>query len=408
MAQRKEKQIFLLFRELPPPFHGGAPIIIRELFLRLKAYGLIISTSRVTDPDGQEIFDEAHIHRHPYLATMHDPDFIAWPQPFRFALRYFTYLLWNLAIVYLGLRNPIDCIFLGRMDYAYPGAILLRCLKRVPLVTLLYGEESSQIKRRATPDWKLHSLFFRAFVRRIDRPIMISEAARRDLQSMGLAEKCVVIPPGVDTELIKPPQDKGRLRRKFAPDADLLLLCLSRLVERKGQDRVIESFAELHAKYPGARLIIAGSGPTEQRLRELARDLGVESLVHFHGEVGYMDQERVELLQAADIFLMPNRRINSGDLEGFGIVFLEANACGVPVIGGNDGGVPEAIDHGRSGFVVDAETPVPVTEALDRLMGDPALRERMGAEGRKRVVEHYSWDRMAERFKDCFDDLVNE
>jgi len=173
--------------------------------------------------------------------------------PFRFFLRYFSYLLWNLAILYIGMRSRIDYIFLGRFDYAYPAAMLLSRLKRVPLITLFYGEEWSMISRRATPDRKLHSLFFPSFVRAVDLMVLTSEDARQDLQQAGLLKGGVVIAPGVDTELLRPPENKDQLRKKHAPDADLLLLSLARLSERKGQDRVIEAFAVLHEKYPGAR-----------------------------------------------------------------------------------------------------------------------------------------------------------
>ncbi len=408
MGRAKRKALFLLLREFPPRFHGGAPIIIYELFLRLKQLPLIISTSRADDPDGRELFEDAEIHRHPYLPTMVDPDYGGWPQPFRFALRYLAYLRWNLAVLRIGMRRPIGCVFLARYDYAYPAAVLLSRLKRVPLISLFYGEEWSMVSCRATADWKLHSLFFPSFVRSVDLLLLASESARQDLVQAGLLDGGLVLPPGVDTERLRPPEDKDRLRRKHAPGADLLLLSLARLTERKGQDRVIEAFAALHEKYPGARLVIAGSGPTGERLEQLARDLGLEQKVRFTGELPYTSRERVELFQAADIFLMPNRRSPLNDLEGFGIVFLEANACGVPVIGGNDGGVPEAIAHGRSGFVVDARTPGPVTDVLDRLMGDAVLRERLGAQGRQRVVDDFSWERMAERFEAALDGLTGE
>lgn len=402
------KKILLIIREFPPRFHGGGPVILYELFLRLKQYPLIISTSRVDDPEGREIFEDARIHRHSFLPTTVDSDFCGWPQPFRFLLRYFSYFLWNLAILFIGLRNRIDYIFLGRYDYAYPAAMLLSRLKRVPLISLFYGEEWSMVSRRATWDWKLHSPFFPSFVRSLDLLVLTSEVARQDLVRAGLLDGGVVIPPGVDTELLRPPVDKDLLRKKHAPDADLLVLSLARLSERKGQDRVIEAFAALHEKYPGARLIIAGSGPTEDRLKQLVRDLDVSSKVRFTGKLSYTGRERIELFQAADIFLMPNRRSRLNDLEGFGIVFIEANACGVPVVGGDDGGVPEAIAHGQTGYVVDARTPGPVTEILDRLMGDAALRERLGAEGRKRVLNEFSWELMAERYETQFKRLLQE
>ena len=403
MSRSGRKTVFLLFREFPPRFHGGAPIILFELFRRLKNYSLIVSTSRADDPEGRELIEDAEIHRHSFLPTMAEPDFSGWPQPFRFALRYFSYFLWNLAVLGIGLRRPIDYVFLGRLDYAYPAAMLLSRLKRVPLITLFYGEEWTMINRRATADWKLHSFFFGAFVRSVDLLVCTAEFARRDLEQAGLLQgEGTVIPPGVDSEVFRPAEDKNQLCRKHAPGADLLLLSMGRLQERKGQDRVIEAFARLRGKYPGARLIIAGTGATEGRLKDLARELGVESKVRFTGNVPYHDPQRIELFQAADIFLMPNRRSALNDLEGFGIVFLEANACGVPVIGGDDGGVPDAVAHGRTGYVVDADTTGPVVGVLDRLMGDGELRQRLGAEGRRRVVEEFSWELMAERYEAWF------
>jgi len=406
MSAPARKTVLLLLRDFPPRFHGGAPVILYELFRCLDQYRLIISTSRADDSGGRELFEDAEIHRHRFLPTIVAPDFGRWPQPFRFALRYFSYVLWNMAVLLIGLRKRIDIIFLGRLDYAYPAAMLLSRIKRIPLVTLLYGEEWTMICRKATWDWRLHGRFFPRFVRSVDLLVLTSEVARLDLVQAGLLDGGAVIPPGVDVELFRPPEDKDALRRKHAPEADLLLLSLARLSERKGQDRVIEAFAALHGRYPGAQLIIAGSGPTGDRLRQLTRELGVEDRVRFTGEIDYHDPLRIELFQAADIYLMPNRRSALNDLEGFGIVFLEANACGVPVIGGDDGGVPEAVARGETGFLVDARTPGPVIEALDRLMGDAALRRRFGEAGRKRVVEEFTWERMAERYHERFVELT--
>ncbi len=224
MSRSGQKTVFLLHREFPPRFHGGAPIIIYELFRRLKQYRLIVSTSRVDDPDGRELLEGAVIHRHSFLPTTPDPDFCGWPQPFRFIFRYLSYLLWNLAILFIGLRTHIDYIFLGRYDYAYPAAMLLSRLKRVPLISLFYGEELTMVSRGAAWDWKLHRLFFPALVRSLDLLVLASAAARQDLVQAGLLDGGVVIPPGVDTDVLRPPENKDQLRNKHAPDADLLLL----------------------------------------------------------------------------------------------------------------------------------------------------------------------------------------
>jgi phosphatidylinositol alpha-1,6-mannosyltransferase len=163
-----------------------------------------------------------------------------------------------------------------------------------------------------------------------------------------------------------------------------VVLCVGRLVERKGQDVLIRSLPQVAAAVPEVLCVLAGSGADRSRLEELARDLGVADRVCFLGFVP--ETELPGCYAAADVFAMPSRYLPSaGDVEGFGIVFLEANAAGVPVVGGRSGGVEEAVRDGYTGLLVDPEDPAAVAGALTRLLQDEGLRRQLGAQGRERA-----------------------
>jgi phosphatidylinositol alpha-1,6-mannosyltransferase len=185
------------------------------------------------------------------------------------------------------------------------------------------------------------------------------------------------------------------LRHRLGCDKGVMVLTLARVIERKGQDSVIRALARLAERRPQdtppLRYVIAGRGPTEEvrRLKDLADRLGVKELVVFWG---YVDPEQMLVFyNACDIYVMNSRIVGPDqDVEGFGITFLEAGACGKPVIGGRSGGVVDAIDDGRSGFLVDPEDPDALANRLEILVSNPELRARMGAEGLRRARNEFS------------------
>jgi len=207
-----------------------------------------------------------------------------------------------------------------------------------------------------------------------------------------------VVPPGVDTERFRPLTETERLeaRRHFgvAPNAELVV-GISRLVPRKGFDTAIRAAALLKNSRPDLVLAIAGGGRDEQRLRQLAEQ--VQAPVTFLGRVSNDDLPR--LYGCADVYTMLCRNRWAGlEQEGFGIVFLEAAACGVPQVAGDSGGAAEAVEDGVSGLVVRTpEDPREVASALERLLDDPAERARMGVAGRERAVREFSYDVLAHR-----------
>ncbi|AOX05329.1 alpha-(1-2)-phosphatidylinositol mannosyltransferase [Corynebacterium sp. NML98-0116] len=213
-------------------------------------------------------------------------------------------------------------------------------------------------------------------------------------EAFGPNPQFVALPSGVSTSRYAPAtqQEKLETRASFRIGAESpLIVCASRLVKRKGQDRLIRVLPRVRQRVPGAQLVIVGEGPYARRLHAMAE--GVDG-VRFTGRVS--DDDLCRIVAAADVFAMPVRTRGGGlDVEGLGIVFLEAQACEVPVVAGDSGGAPETVtDH--SGVVVDKNDDALVA-ALVRLLRDPLLRESMGEAGRRHVQREFSWQVLGER-----------
>ncbi|MFF3955352.1 glycosyltransferase family 4 protein [Streptomyces sp. NPDC001890] len=204
--------------------------------------------------------------------------------------------------------------------------------------------------------------------------------------------------PGVDAEAYRPRAGAGfGPRAEPAPHGGRVILCVARLVPRKGQDTLIRALPLIRSKVPDAELVVVGRGPDEARLRKLAARYG-GGAVRFVGGVAHTDTP--PFYAAADVFAMPCRTRRAGlEAEGLGIVFLEAAASGLPVVVGDSGGAPDTVLDGRTGRVVDGTDPAAVAEALTGILLDPD-REAMGAAGRAWVRESWSWDASARHLTD--------
>ncbi|MGW4892007.1 glycosyltransferase family 4 protein [Kitasatospora sp. NPDC004240] len=211
--------------------------------------------------------------------------------------------------------------------------------------------------------------------------------------ALGPAARLERLVPGVDTELFRPSANDGS---GTAP----VILCVARLVPRKGQDTLIRALPLIRRAVPDAVLVLVGRGPDERRLRALARRYAEPGAVVFAG--GREHALTPADYAAADVFAMPCRTRRAGlEAEGLGIVLLEAAACGLPVVAGRSGGAPDAVLDGVNGTVVDGRDPAEVAGAITRILRAPAAeRARMGAAGRRWVREAWSWDATAGRLCD--------
>lgn len=226
-----------------------------------------------------------------------------------------------------------------------------------------------------------------------------SEAHR----AAGRALPTVIVPPGVDTERFRPlgPAERTAARADLGVEPGAtVVLSLSRLVPRKGMDALIGAAAALAEAHPDLEVLIAGGGRDRERLERLATGLGAP--VRFLGRVD--DDDLPSVYAAADVFAMLCRERWGGlEQEGFGIVFLEAAACGVPQIAGRSGGSAEAVLDETTGFVVDPGDHDAVLDRLRRLLGDVELRRTMGAAARTRAVAEFTYAHLAARLADALD-----
>ena len=208
------------------------------------------------------------------------------------------------------------------------------------------------------------------------------------------------LPPGVDVGRFAPdPAARAELRTRYQLGDRPVVVCISRLVPRKGQDMLIRALPDIRRRVDGAALVVVGGGPYAGKLHRLAKDHGVESDVVFTG--GVPAAELAAHYAMADVFAMPCRTRGAGlDVEGLGIVFLEASATGVAVVAGDSGGAPETVRDGETGRVVDGRSHEEIVSAITGLLADPAAARAMGEAGRRWIRRDWDWDTHTARLAD--------
>ncbi|MER6692296.1 glycosyltransferase family 4 protein [Streptomyces minutiscleroticus] len=217
--------------------------------------------------------------------------------------------------------------------------------------------------------------------------------------SPAAADRMAHLPPGVDEKTFHPGSGGDEVRARLGLTDRPVVVCVSRLVPRKGQDTLIRAMPRILAGEPDAVLLIVGGGPYERDLRRLAEETGVAGSVRFTGSVPW--SELPAHYGAGDVFAMPCRTRRGGlDVEGLGIVYLEASATGLPVVAGDSGGAPDAVLDGETGWVVRGGSPEEAADRITALLGDAELRRRMGKRGRAWVEEKWRWDLLAERLQE--------
>ena len=231
----------------------------------------------------------------------------------------------------------------------------------------------------------------------VDVVTYLAEYFRRRLApALGDRTELVRLAPGVDLDAYHPGVDGSAVRARYRLGDRPVVVCVSRLVPRKGQDMLIRALPLVRRRAPDATLLIVSAGPDADRLRRLARSAGVDAHVVFTGEVPWA--EVPEHFAAGDVFAMPCRTRKAGlDVEGLGMVYLEASASGLPVVAGDSGGAPDAVREGETGFVVPGRDVAAIADRVATLLADPELAGSMGRAGRAWVEAEWGWDRIAAR-----------
>jgi phosphatidylinositol alpha-1,6-mannosyltransferase len=241
----------------------------------------------------------------------------------------------------------------------------------------------------------------RQVLRRIGRDVdvvtYLGDYTRRRL-APAFRTEMARLPSGVDTSLFRPGAGGAEVRARLGLSDRPVAVCVSRLVPRKGQDVLIRALPAIRARVPGAALLCVGGGPDLPRLQRLAAEHGVADDVVLTGSVPwtYLPAH----YDAGDVFAMPCRTRRGGlEVEGLGIVYLEASATGLPVVAGLSGGAPDAVLDGQTGHVVDGRSVAAVADAVSGLLLDRDRARRMGERGREWVAAEWRWDVLAQRLR---------
>ena len=376
----------LLLAQDFPPMGGGIARLHGELARRFPKGELIVSTP--SDPDAAEVDAglPATIDRLPIGASR--------------TKTLPGVLFWSRRAASLARQHRVRFVHCGNVKPAgYPARWVYERL-RVPYSLFLYGADllSEQHKIR-------HS----AIKRRMTRAIFGGAATliaisnwTRDLALAVLGElgldghgqRLRVVHLGTDPTSFRPGIDPRAVRDRFAlPDAGTRwLVTVARLQRHKGMDTVIAALPAILARAPDVRYAVAGAGPDRERLEKLTHRLGLADRVRFLG--GVTDQDLPALYNLASVYVGASRRSERLGVEGFGISLVEASACGLPVVAGNSGGIPDAVQDGETGFLVPPEDPAALADAICRLLGDATLATRLGGNGRRAVETHFNWDRV--------------
>jgi len=369
----------LVLTELFLPTKGGTAVWATEVYKRLGGKEIHIVTADV--PGAAEV-DAVHpnsIHRL-------DLKRVPWlrPESLMMYARFFFKSLW------LALTHRFDAIHAFR---SLPEGLVAWAVARLtfrPVVIYAHGEELTTWGRGR----KYQAMRFA--LQHADRIIANSDYTRDVLIGMGVNPSRInLIYPGVDIERFRPGLPCDDLKAKIGLLVDeKLILSVGRLQRRKGFDMVIRSIPELCKTGLVARYALIGIGEDRDYLYNLAEELGVADKVHLLGHVDAEDLPR--WYNACDVFVMPNREIN-GDTEGFGMVFIEAAACGKPALAGAAGGTGAAVLDGETGLRVDGNSEESVAQGLIKLLPNREKAEKMGHHGWSRAKVEFAWERVAEK-----------
>ncbi len=270
----------------------------------------------------------------------------------------------------------------------YPEGLLTAMAGHKRTVILAHGSELMP----TTDRWRrgIWNIMKRRVLESASLVVANSEWTARLVKSVAPAARVIAIPLGVDVERFCP-GDAEEARRHLGVEGKLVLASVSRLHQYKGHDVVLDALASLPpATWERFVYLIAGRGPARQPLEERAKRLGIADQIRWLGFAP--DAEIVRLYRAANLFVLCTRELHdSQEAEGFGLVFLEAQACGTPVLGTNTGGIPDAVKHGEGGWLVPPDDPAAVANILADLAANQELFQRAGSAARQRVLRECTW-----------------
>jgi phosphatidylinositol alpha-1,6-mannosyltransferase len=270
------------------------------------------------------------------------------------------------------------------------------------LINYIHGEEVT-----STTTYLLYGRNREFYLKQADAVVAVSQFTKHALIKLMHVnpEKITVIENGVNTSKFHPAPKDEKLLAKHNLVNKKVILTVGRLVERKGVDKTILALPKIIQKIPDIHYLVVGTGEFSETLKKLVAEQNLTNFVTFAGRVS--EGDLVKYYQSCDLFIMPNRELADHDTEGFGLVFLEANACKKPVIGGKAGGAVEAVKDGETGILVDGNNPDEIAAAVISLLNNPDLMSKMAQTGYELAIKS-SWKNKTQLFYQLCDKLLQK
>jgi phosphatidylinositol alpha-1,6-mannosyltransferase len=376
----------LVLAQVFPPRRGGSGQWLWELYRRIGTDVHVVAGAT----DGDAAFD-----RESTLSIERVPlDFSSWGITSIPAAA--QYIRTFARVRRVASRTRADSIHCGK---SLPEGLLGAAIGRVsglPLLIYVHGEELTLAAASRELRWLTRIVLQRA------QTILANSQHTKQLlveSWSAVPEKVVVMHPGVDTAKFVPAPPSAAIRQRLGWTDRRVILTVGALQKRKGQDMMIRALPAIRSRCPDVLYAIAGEGWERSYLESLAQSCGVSEAVQFRGAPA--ETELIDSYQQCDVFALPNRQVG-WDFEGFGIVLLEAQACGRPVITGRSGGTAETMQPGHTGEVVPCETPEQLAAVTADLLDDPRRRSTLGANARQSVCTHFDWNILSQHASALF------
>lgn len=362
-----------------PPSIGGIERYYAELAQHLPKGSIVVSTPPMVGSRAHDASSSVEVARPPIPRSQSHKLVFVW--------------IWWIQVLGLCMRGNIRLLHCGNFT---PSGYICRWMKRargIPYFIYFHGMDIEKAARKmARPGWRARAL--RAILDDAALCFANSRDTKARLMRAGVPEKkIIVLSPGVELDRFRPgtvhsPRAAAFVRRPT-------LLTVGRYAKRKGVDLAVRALPSIRRSIPEAQLVILGRRQ-EENLAPLVRELGLEDAVHFFGEVG--EEELPDFYRASSLFVMPAYEEEAeASVEGFGIVFLEAAASGIPAIGGRSGGIEDAIVEGETGYLVDGRSVEEFTARVVQILGCEEHRQALGAKARARALAEFDWNTRAHR-----------
>jgi phosphatidylinositol alpha-1,6-mannosyltransferase len=367
-----------------PPMRGGIATYWGNLSRHLPYDDLVVLAPECDDSLGYDIQQNFLVHRKNLVSKF----FWCWPKWLPFLYRTFRVVK----------RDKIKRIIVAQV---LPGGTIAYILKKhygIPYVLSFHGLDLAKALHQKRKKWLLKKIISNA-----DKIIVNSQYTKKQLQDLNIFQKEIAIVSPCPNNIVQKidVDEKNKIVSRFSLENKKIILTVARLVERKGHDRVLNALPEIIKQISNVYYLIVGNGENKSYLQRVIKEKKLEDYVKIIDDV--TDEELPLFYSLADVFVMPCRELPNGDVEGFGIVFLEANCFLKPVIAGCSGGAPEAVENKVTGLVIDPEKQSELVEAILYLLKNPLQANQYGRAGKERVVNCFNWENQAIKLKNILE-----